>query len=943
MELQNYLLDPNLIQKEGLSKLEQALDSKLDITDPTNPFMFLLENNANVAAETLQGYAALLKRMYPNLAKVPKDLFPHFNQDALVDIYSIPSSAIFNIVINVNDFMKNTTLENGYNKSIIPKYSYITVDDTYTFTLLNDVDIKYYPNSKKVIAKLKGEQNLKISESENTYLETHFFKDENNNEWIVIRLPLKQLLRYKIVDTFVSSVAYKKTFTIEDYYNFAIIKTINPTTDTKIELEITHDDYNINPDIPTMIVRAFEHNVELELPVIYNIKGNVSDKFDIELFTTKGELDLPITNYDASKFVLTIVNEEDVADVFKISDVNHFISAYTNVTGGEKELDFTSLKNKIIDYTTGDNKIPITLEEIKEKTHRYGYRYRYTVDTIFKREFLINKPIININPNIIKDTNDYQDTVTIYKPDTNDTKIKFVNNDNSIIIEPYQIFEFKDNKLNILTKGEMDIIKNLPKIDMDSYNNRKLLFNFFKYILDNDDKLEYRIYDVSNPSIASTAAEYNNELLGTITVIKNRTIIRYDNKYEIEFVVDALTNILDFDIDDLYAELSVVLDNDREIKYKAKAELVDTTIKFSFTVNYDPYITKEDLIKIYSDYGEIKTAYIGNDFKARLKIYTTDPAAAKGTNFKIKDLEDKTAVAVLYEDESSLNFVTKIDTLFSNYYIEYTDRKFKTYEEDVYLTYKEDVYEMDTDGLPKLYPVYDENDNVVDYEVKVIHKKGDNVLDDNGQPIILHKKGDVIIDEQGNPIIDPVYGIEHKINIHFLEDIYLRTSNIEYAKYILQYYSELKEILEKEIPELNKQLLENTKFKYISDFNLSKVILNYNYSYLILDNFIKPTVVLYVDKENINFALTKQHRMSIIDKFEEYLVSNFKVSDLEKSIEEIMGEDVKSVKVELLENRDLRYVEYSEKSSRFIINKILKYDNNNLYVDADISILIVKI
>ena len=58
---------------------------------------------------------------------------------------------------------------------------------------------------------------------------------------------------------------------------------------------------------------------------------------------------------------------------------------------------------------------------------------------------------------------------------------------------------------------------------------------------------------------------------------------------------------------------------------------------------------------------------------------------------------------------------------------------YQTYEEDVYQTYEEDVYAEDGETI--------------------IHHAGDQVLDENGVPIILHHAGDQVLDEENNPII----------------------------------------------------------------------------------------------------------------------------------------------------------------------------------------------
>lgn len=71
----------------------------------------------------------------------------------------------------------------------------------------------------------------------------------------------------------------------------------------------------------------------------------------------------------------------------------------------------------------------------------------------------------------------------------------------------------------------------------------------------------------------------------------------------------------------------------------------------------------------------------------------------------------------------------------------YTEVVYQTYEETVYQTYEEDVY--DEDG------------------VTILHHKGDQVLDENGNPIVLHEAGTQVLDDANNPIIlhnigDPV-------------------------------------------------------------------------------------------------------------------------------------------------------------------------------------------
>ena len=72
---------------------------------------------------------------------------------------------------------------------------------------------------------------------------------------------------------------------------------------------------------------------------------------------------------------------------------------------------------------------------------------------------------------------------------------------------------------------------------------------------------------------------------------------------------------------------------------------------------------------------------------------------------------------------------------------------YQTYEEDVYQTYAEDVYDEDGETI-----LHHAGDQVLDEENNpiILHHAGDQVLDEENNPIILHHAGDLILDEDGH-------------------------------------------------------------------------------------------------------------------------------------------------------------------------------------------------
>ena len=952
----NYLLDPNIIQQQSLNNLSDALNGELNITDPNNPFMFLLENSANITADNMHAMAALLRRMYPSLASSMEDIFPHFNQEEINNIFSVPSEAIFTLYINKADFINYSKEKKGYYKAVIPKYSVITVNDEYIFTILNNIDIKYYTKSKKLLTKFIF-NDLSIADNTNDIIENLIVKDNQNREWFVLFFPVKQLERIVFKDNVITSMAYKKRFSIRDQFNYLKAKTINPNTNSYVDVVVSLDEYNINPDIPTLLLRVFDSEIELELPIVYNIKNLVSDVFTYELFVTKGALNLPLSSYTADKFVLTLTGDIDYTnisedEVFNINQISHRVKAKTNTYGGKNQVDFNYIKKRVIEYTTGNNNMPITDAQIREKLEEYGFSYKYTIDDVFKRDFLVNKAIEPPNSDVYIHANNYNEVLKLSKFNKYSNKIKFIDREkegiNAIVVEPFQIFEKVGSDLVVLSDYEMDQVRKESQSDLDTYNKRNLFFNPYKYVLDYNNILKARIYDVTQPAIKNLNAYYQNPSLDIAIIIDKKTILRTpDNKYKISYFVKSDSDLLKLNTDYLKAQIDIELKEESSIIYQAELVENNGAFYFEFIIPFDAYITDDDEVKIFSTYGRVGEALVKNNTKVKFSIYSTDPDLSDKDHGNYFYIQDPRKVVLIYNEESMWDFVQKIDTLFINYSVEYTERKYKIYEKDVYLTYKEDVYELDDDGLPKLYPIDTNGDGEPDdYELKVIHKKGDQVLDDKGNPIVLHKKGDIMLNDDGEPVIDKDLGMIHLLNIFLIDDLYLRTSAPYFRYYIVNYLNELKQVLLDEIPRINQKLLDNTQIKYLSNFTLGSVVLEYNYGYLTLDNFLEPDLIIYIGEDNTTFNLTDIAETNVKSIIESNLEKPMvKIRDIERELEEYLGEDVLAVKLNLFrDDKNIAVINYTERSTRFVITKKLEYnDNKETVVTSNINIKIVKL
>ena len=99
--------NPAAIVGSVLEYLSNVTDNKVDIVDPTNPFVMLLESSAVNTAACINESIYLLRKQYPILAQTEEDLYRHMSSKDYLDRFSTPSKATFNMVINYRSLMRN--------------------------------------------------------------------------------------------------------------------------------------------------------------------------------------------------------------------------------------------------------------------------------------------------------------------------------------------------------------------------------------------------------------------------------------------------------------------------------------------------------------------------------------------------------------------------------------------------------------------------------------------------------------------------------------------------------------------------------------------------------------------------------------------------------------------------------------------------------------------
>jgi len=172
---------------------------------------------------------------------------------------------------------------------------------------------------------------------------------------------------YNIKENLLYKQPFIKDIVLEDNYTYLEAKSLL-SNNKEVELYKTYSNFVYNPNKPTIIIRPLDNKVNIEVPSTYIINNMLTSYINMLLFTTKGNIEAPLVNYDNDSFTITY----EITNNNNIKNINTVITAGSYTYGGKDALTFEEMKDIIIHYSTGDNQLPITIDEVKRNIENKG-------------------------------------------------------------------------------------------------------------------------------------------------------------------------------------------------------------------------------------------------------------------------------------------------------------------------------------------------------------------------------------------------------------------------------------------------------------------------------------------------------------------------------------------------------------------------------------------
>ena len=391
--------DPMACASLVLRVLEESSGGAVRIVDPSNAFSFMMETSVVLYTNALDRQTASLAKQYSANARNWDDLMRHMSDKDYEGIFSTPGQApimffldkeeIINKAIPVNDGSGDRKLTISRNSQII--------SSGVKLTLLYPIDI-IVTNFGTITVKYDVSNKNPLQNIPDLVIPTELRKS-NRSTYLYFEIPINQIEITSVTSSITATQGLKRTIKFADkfYYLRAFMR--NDEDLTWSEIVVKHNPMVLDNDLVTLVVKVDQLNqtVAVEIPQVYKNLNKIKDNLRIDVYTTQGEISVPLFNIDDSFFKASWQDHETIyPNKFSapMSTFNNYkIASDGYATGGTNGLNFSQVKTKVITRSTVTEGKPISNNQINKQLRDNGFSLTTTLDNLTDREFLASKEL----------------------------------------------------------------------------------------------------------------------------------------------------------------------------------------------------------------------------------------------------------------------------------------------------------------------------------------------------------------------------------------------------------------------------------------------------------------------------------------------------------------------------------------------------------------------
>lgn len=926
--------DPSLSQRAILDQIPDA-----NITNPSNPFIFLLESIIASGGSIMQDHYVSLRKHYASMAIERKDLYLTMSDADYMDRFATPSSAQFKAIIEYDslEFKMIESEDFTHKAAVIPLGTEMSVGEV-TFSLLSPIEIREYPSGIVSASYLDIHGFEEISR---TKILTEKQKLQNGRDLLVFDIDVKQYKTKTDYFTRESAIPFKKTipFTDKFYTARAFYRRIG--SKDWVPIRITHIDEMHNLDEPLMVLEVREDDVIFKIPDSFAIGVEfISKEIRLDVLTTKGRIDIALGDYNFGMFshVVKATDEDrdwnDRTNAFAESSFI-FISDKT-VSGGRNEMTFEELKERVIFNNVKESKEPITNVDVEFLGMDIGFHIKTEVDDLTNRIFRATRPMEKQKHEKLLTSMGSMVSSFIFAMNEGNYVKGILEFGKRLTIKSQTLFYIDNGITKVITDEQhLALMSNNPEDVVKVYSADKILYNPFYYAVDiTEREMVVGCYNLSSPSLSSITHVKKNDSVGRDLNTKSNDVTIGDNKITIKIRSTEMVNIPSIPIGDVMIQISFISASNGERywirSYQKKETLFEVSLKTSFEINpRDHSIFVEN---VYDATGKKRSTFIPL-YGEILISYGTDSIPGSYTSedgIVFNQSIERNGSGGITTERAFLSIGTELKWLWKNWRSSDYSPKIATRKNFKVKVWPKDVYKLDPKTLSSI---------IVDTEtcsVKrcIIHKAGDPILDDDGNLQYEYNVGDLIPRYPGD--YDSL-DLFRSIDLLLFDAAYLLGEDPIYDLYVRDSAKEVSGWDANRIDPANKVVLEQSRI-----FFHPKNTLGTGETLSTVVNLEIGLKVKLVVPESIFTSIETRDVISktIIKELDIVLgKKDVSMGSIYQALRDIYESDIYSMDIEIKGVDKFESMRLADGLSLLSINKVLSIrDNNTIEVLEDVDI-----
>ena len=960
-DMSTYRFNPAGIQRAVFRALNDINGGVQIYFDPTNPFIQALSASAVETAAFMQEHEAESRRRYPLLAQTQEDLYLHMSDKDYMNRFAIPATAPFQMLFPKNELLAGMTFEpeTGYMKLTIPRNTFFTVGGV-IFSLQYPVDVRQLSHDGLQIT-YNNDIVSPLQNLESNYIEYQTLQ-HSSGEYIQFEVLATQFFITQIAAPVSLAKDWRQSIKITDQFYYARAYHKNPSTGAWDELVTTHSDsvYDINK--PTVVLHVADGLLTASIPQIYVRTGQLYTTVRVDMYQTKGALNMPLADYAPVSFSTTwmTMDATEANSVYSaaLANMNVGVSSNDIVLAGSDEMTFETLRTNVINNATGPILQAITPALLKTQLQNAGYGIVKDIDNITNRVVLATRamlaPTLTTGATPPSPGNKLLTaaaaSIEVLTVSTESLAQLATVKDNglSITITPETLYQIVNGITRPVTQVEIDRLLALaPDKRAAEVTGNGYLYTPFHYVLDtNENAFEIRPYYLDAPVASSKVFVQQNDTTLMLVTTGNYGLRRTSTGYALRVVTQSDSVYQDVADNQVFAQLAYIPYGERDRAYingvlvgktDTNERVFDFDLSTNFDVNADNNLALTSLT-MYNAEARITRSLLTQSFDI---LYATSTAMsprwiANGIDTALGKHLLPSQIAGINHEQLTLKFGDALDMLWTRSRTVASSVTYETWDSDQQAFYKEDVYQYSANGTR--FTVV--NGALV---YTKLHLKGDPILDAQGHITYEHRKGDYKRDASGNLIALNERMLQRQIELMLLEGVYWFATDPTTSAYRLALASALVTWIVTDLNSFKTNLLDKTRI-YFYPKTTSGIV-----NVLVLDDVPKSisagqafNVTLAVpkavyDNADLRDKLTTATVTALSTQLQQKTVS---VSQMISALEATYGGDVIDIQLSGLggDNNYPVVTVVNDTDSLSIRKRLVAFADGSLAAEEDVSV-----